>query len=120
MTGVSTALSSNITRRYHPDVLVFLDESFRPHKRTRDKFGVLAGITIPEDLFHRVQLDVFNVRQPYHGKVLGPEDELKGRELLGAATFKALEMTGVSYQWNLATELLQYAVRQQPMMTKTH
>jgi hypothetical protein len=93
-------------------VLVFLDESFRPHLRSGHEFGVLAGIAIPEDQFHRVQRDVFQVRRPYHDLVLKPEDEIKGRELLGKATFKSLERKGFSYQWNLAQELLQYAHKQ--------
>jgi len=92
-------------------MLIFLDESFRSHRRTGNRFGVLAGIAIPEDRFHFVQRDIFAVTQPYHGVVLGPDDEIKGRELLGSATFKTLALKGYSYQWNLATELLQYAVR---------
>lgn len=93
-------------------MLVFLDESFRPHRKTGVRFGVLAGIAIPEDRFHVIQRDIYNVRTPYHGKVLGPEDEIKGKELLGTATFKVLERKGYSYQWNLADEPLQYASRQ--------
>jgi hypothetical protein len=92
-------------------MLIFLDESFRPHRKTGVNFGVLAGVAIPEDQFHTVQRDIFNVRQPYHGEVLGADDEIKGKELLGSATFKSLAMRGFSYQWNLAEELLQYASR---------
>ena len=89
-------------------MLIFLDESFRTHLRHGKKFGVLSGVAIPEDIFHSVQADVFGVRRPYHGVVLKPEQELHGKELLGGATFKQMEMKGFSMQWNLATELLQF------------
>lgn len=93
-------------------MLIFLDESFRSHRRSGKRFGVLAGVAIPEDRFHIVQRDIYNVRQPYHGTVLRADQEIKGRELLGSATFKTLEKRKYSYQWNLATELLQYSLRQ--------
>lgn len=91
-------------------MLIFLDESFRPHVRTKREFGVLAGVAVPEDQFHRVQRDIFQVRRPYHGIVLKEDAEIKGRELLGKATFKSRELQGFSYQWNLAEEILDYAV----------
>jgi hypothetical protein len=93
-------------------MLVFLDESFRTHRRTRQVFGVLSGVGIPEDQFRGFQRDFYELRRPYHGKVLGPDDEVKGKELLGSATFRVLDARGYSYQWNLAHELLQYASRQ--------
>ncbi len=92
-------------------MLIFLDESFRMHASRNTKFGVLAGIAIPEDIFHSVQTDVYGARRPYHDAVLKPEHELHGKELLGNATFKQMEMRGFSLQWNLVTELLQFCQR---------
>lgn len=94
-------------------MLVFLDESFRTHRRTSQRFGVLSGVAIPEDQFHRFQRDLFDVRRPYHDSVLREEHEIKGKELLGSATFRVIEKKGFSYHWNLAQEVLQYAWRQQ-------
>ena len=67
-------------------MLIFLDESFRDHSRTGRKFGVLGGVAIPEDTFHTFQRDMFGVRKPYHGDVLGPDDEVHGNLLLRTAT----------------------------------
>lgn len=69
-------------------------------------------MAIPEDQFHTFQRDLFDLRRPYHGNVLGQDDEIKGKELLGTATFKVREKRGYSYQWNLAEEILHYASRQ--------
>ena len=91
--------------------MIFLDESFRQNRRTNSSFGVLAGLSVAEDRYHQFQDDVYHIRLPYHGVVLKEEDELKGRELLGKATFKSREMKGYSYQWNLAEELIQYCAR---------
>ena len=88
-------------------MLIFLDESFRTHAFRKTKLGVLSGVAIPEDIFHSIQTDVYGVRRPYHHDVLKPEHELHGKELLGNATFKQMQMKGFSLQWNLATELLQ-------------
>ena len=91
---------------------VFLDESFRTNKRTNVPFGVLAGIAIPEDIFHQFQRDIFNVRKPYHGKVLGSDDEMHGIKLLNSATLRCVREKGFSYHWNLALEVLQFSWRQ--------
>ncbi len=90
-------------------MLVFLDESFRKHDRTGREFGVLAGVAIPEDAFHSFQRDFYHTRRPYHGIVLGEESEIKGKELLGKATLKAIEMKGNSAHWSLAQDLLGFA-----------
>jgi hypothetical protein len=92
-------------------MLVFLDETFRTHAGTGTRFGALCGIGIPEDLFHSVQADIYGVRRPYHGTVLGEEDEIHGAHLLNETTFKVMERQGYSYHWNLAEELLLYARR---------
>ncbi len=90
-------------------MLVFIDESFRTNARTGNRFGVLAGVAIPEDIFHTFQRDIFNVRKPFHGQVLGPDDELHGTELLNSATLKRIAMKGFSYHWNLAEDVLNYS-----------
>jgi hypothetical protein len=90
-------------------VLVFLDESFREHKKTRRPFGVLAGVAIPEDAFHTFQHDFFTVRRPYHGTVLKEDDEIKGGELLNRATLKRIQLRGNSAHWSLAEDLLGFA-----------
>jgi hypothetical protein len=89
-------------------MLVFLDESFRKNKNSGRQFGVLAGVAIPEDTFHILQRDIFNVRQPYHGEVLRPDDELHGADLLNTATLKRREIKGYSQHWNLVVDLLNY------------
>lgn len=90
-------------------MLVFLDESFRSNVNTSAEFGVLAGVAIPEDIFHQFQYDFFTVRRPYHGNVLKENDEIKGKELLNNSTLKRIKIKGSSYQWNLAEELLQFS-----------
>jgi len=90
-------------------MLVFLDESFRQHERTRKHFGVLAGVAIPEDTFHHFQRELFSVRTPYHGKVLKEESELHGNELLNNMTLRVRKEKGYSLQWNLAEDVLNYA-----------
>lgn len=88
-------------------MLIFLDESFRTNVNTGAEFGVLAGVAIPEDIFHQFQYDFFTVRRPYHGNVLKEDDEIKGKELLSSSTLKRISIKGSSYHWNLAEELLQ-------------
>ncbi len=88
---------------------VFLDESFRQSKTTGRAFGVLAGVAIPEDVFHAFQHDFFSVRRPYHGTVLGENDEIKGSELLCKATLKRIAAHGSPPQWSLAEDLLGFA-----------
>lgn len=90
-------------------MLVFLDESFRKHDRTRRDFGVLAGVAIPEDIFHQFQGDFYRARKPYHGHVLGEDAEIHGKELLCKATLRRRAIHGYSYHWNLAQELLDLA-----------
>lgn len=90
-------------------MIIFLDETFRVHKKSGRRFGALAGVAIPEDVFSSVQQGIYEVRKPYHGNVLAAEHEIKGNELLRASTFRVREMQGFSYHWNLAEELLHYA-----------
>lgn len=90
-------------------MLVFLDESFRKHRRTGIQLGVLSGVAIPEDVFHDFQRDMFGVRKPYHGHVLGADSEVHGTQLLRNATLKTISKRGFSLHWNLAEELLQFA-----------
>lgn len=90
-------------------MLIFLDESFRKNENTGRPFGVLAGVAIPEDTFHDFQRGFFFIRRPYHGKVLGDNDEIKGRELLNKATLKRIHMKGSSAHWSLAQDLLGFA-----------
>lgn len=90
-------------------MLVFLDESFRTHKKTGRLFGVLAGVAIPEETFHAFQRDFFMVRRPYHGIVLGEDAEIKGNELLRKATLKAKREHGSSAHWSLAEDILSFA-----------
>ena len=90
-------------------MLVFLDESFRTHKPSGKTFGVLSGIAIPEDNFHVIQRDMMDLRRPYHGTVLGEDDELHGSDLLRNFTFNQRERNGFSYHWNLVEDTLNFA-----------
>jgi hypothetical protein len=90
-------------------MLVFLDESFREHARSKYKFGVLAGIAIPEDTYHDFQHDFFYVRKPYHGHVLSESSEIKGKELLTKKTLSIRMQHGTSAHWSLAEDLLGFA-----------
>jgi hypothetical protein len=90
-------------------MLVFLDESFRKHGKTNRSFGVLAGLSIPEDPFHVFQRAFHAIRRPYHGTVLNEDSEIKGNELLNKATLKQLRLRGSSAQWSLAQDLLGFA-----------
>ena len=90
-------------------MLIFLDESIRDHSRTGRKFGVLAGVAMPEDTFHTFQADMFGVRKPYHGTVLGEDSEVHGNKLLNSTTLRVRRRKGYSQQWNLAEDLLHFA-----------
>lgn len=90
-------------------MLVFLDESFRTHVPSGTPFGVLSGIAIPEDSFHLVQRDLYEVRRPYHGQVLSEDGEIHGSHLLNGMTFKIMQDRGFAYRWNLAEDILQFA-----------
>jgi hypothetical protein len=91
-------------------MLVFLDESFRTHKRTGIPFGVLSGVAIPEDVFHAFQFDVFGCRAPYHAQgILKPDDEMHGNLLLNQTTRRMRETKGFSYHWNLVEDVLHLA-----------
>jgi hypothetical protein len=92
-------------------MLVFLDESFRTNINSGNEFGVLAGVAIPEDVFHEFQLEFYKVRRPYHGVVLKEDQEVHGKELLKKATLKRLKSEGDSAQWRLAGDLLDLAIR---------
>ena len=87
-------------------MLVFLDESFRTNQNNQARFGVLSGVAIPEDTYHDFQREFFNVRRPYHDRVLKPDSEVKGKELLGSATLKQRRLRGASEHWDLAVKLL--------------
>lgn len=98
---------------YDGRMLVFLDESFRSHLTTENRFGVLAGIAIPEDIYASVQHGVYEVRRPYHhNSVLRADQEIHTKHLLNRRTFRAREECGFSYHWNLCEELLGYARHQ--------
>lgn len=88
---------------------LFLDESFRKHKTTGIEFGVLAGVGVPDAAIRSLQAGVYAVRRPYHGEVLGEDDEIHGKELLRNATFKRIALRGSSYHFNLAKELVDFA-----------
>jgi len=92
-------------------MLIFLDESFRKHNRTGQRFGELSGVAIPEDIFADAQVGMYNVRRPYHGIVLNEDDEIKGRYLLNSATLNNRAENRFSYKWNIAEEMIQYARR---------
>lgn len=94
---------------YNGLMLLFVDETFRTHKKSNTRFGAMCGVAIPEDLFHSIQTDIFALRRPYHGKVLDENDEIHGQLLLNGTTFKMRERQGYSYHWNLAEELLLFA-----------
>lgn len=92
-------------------MLVFLDESFRNHRSLGHRFGVLAGIAIPEDIYPALQDGIHGVRRPYFDTVVKEEDALHGNQLLTETTFRVREQNGYSYHWNLTEELILYARR---------
>ncbi len=79
-------------------MFVFLDESIRTHRRTGASFGVLAGLCVSDRAVRSLQASIYAVRRPYDGVVLREDQELKGQELLGGATFKSMAMRGFSDQ----------------------
>lgn len=89
-------------------MFLFLDESFRKHRRTNDSFGTLAGVLVPERRFVEFHNGVYHARRPYHDRILPEDGEIKGQELLGNATLKRIARGSPSYQWNLAQELLDF------------
>jgi hypothetical protein len=90
-------------------MLVFLDETFRTHVTRRTRFGVLSRVAFPEELLPSIQQGIYDLRKPYHNLVLGPDDDLKGAQLLRRITFEQIERQGFSYHFNLVEEALQYA-----------
>jgi hypothetical protein len=71
-------------------MLVFFDESFRTSRSLhKKKFGVLAGISIPEKEFHQVSTDVFQLKLKHFGHEFASEKEIKGKELLKSRVFQA-------------------------------
>ncbi|MBN2218588.1 MAG: DUF3800 domain-containing protein [Pirellulales bacterium] len=90
-------------------MLIFLDESFRRNVNSSTEYGVLAGVAIPEDIYHEFQLDFYGVRKPYHGLVLKEDDEVHGKELLNKATLKRMRIRGSSSHWSLAEDLLNFS-----------
>ncbi len=92
-------------------MLVFLDESFRTHHPTEQKFGVLSGVGIPEDIFASFQQDWFEICRPYHGVVLKDGDDVHGKLLLNSTTFRVRRMIAASAHWSLAEDLLLYSRR---------
>ncbi|MBY0311634.1 MAG: DUF3800 domain-containing protein [Phycisphaerales bacterium] len=91
-------------------MLVFLDESFRKHRRTGAGFSVIAGVAIPEDTFSVFQRDWFEVVRPYHGVVLKADHDVHGNELLGSTTMRVKEQGKYSAHWSLAEDLLNYSI----------
>lgn len=91
-------------------MFVFLDESFRRDHSTGARFGALCGVAIPDAAVRSLQAGIYAVRKPYHDRVLKPDQELRGVELLGNATWKAKKLNGYSYQYNLVEDLLNYTV----------
>jgi len=106
---LSKGESSDFGNKHESGMLIFLDESFRTNQNTKREFGVLAGVAIPEDIFHDFQLDFFKTRRPYHGQVLKEGDEVHGKELLSKATLKRIKLRGASQHWGLAEKLLHLA-----------
>lgn len=93
-------------------MLVFMDESFRTHKHSGAKFGVLGGVAIAEDAFGAFQRDWYFVCKLYFGQVLKPEDEVRGKELLSGTTLKHRGAGNHSPHWSLAEDLVNSAARQ--------
>lgn len=88
---------------------MFLDESFRTSRVTGHRFGALCGVAVPDAAVRALQAGVYAVRRPYHDTVLRPEQEIRGKELLGNATFKHKLVHGFSYHYNLVEELLGFS-----------
>jgi len=90
-------------------MLIFLDETFRTHKKTGNRLGVLSGVAVPEDAFHSLQSEIYHCRRPYHGQVLKPDDEMHGTHLLNNTTRRMLQEKGYSYHYNLVEDVLSLA-----------
>lgn len=92
-------------------MLIFLDETFRTHKRTGNRLGVLSGVAVPEDAFHSLQSEIYHCRRPYHGQVLKPDDEMHGTHLLNNTTRRMLQEKGYSYHYNLVEDVLSRSIQ---------
>ncbi len=91
-------------------MLVFLDETFRTHRKGQVElpFGALCGVAIPENQFTRIAKDIYQLKHKHMGADFARDEELKGKELLKNYVFK-LEARGiVSRNLALADELLRY------------
>lgn len=93
-------------------MLVFLDESFRKHKRTSNGFSVVAGVAIPEDTFAVFQRDWYSLVKPYLDVVLKHGHDVHGQVLLTATTLRIVESGKPSAHWSLAEDILNYAISQ--------
>ncbi len=92
-------------------MLVFLDETFRKHKRTGNGFSVISGVAIPEDTFGGFQRDWYGLVKPYYGAVLKEGHDVHGHDLLTATTLRIVASGGHSGHWSLAEDILNYAYR---------
>lgn len=92
-------------------MLIFLDETFRSHRRTGSSFGALCGVAIPEDVFATFQGDFFRICRPYFGQVLEEGQDVHGKNLLNRSTLKNHVESGYSAKWSMAEDLLQYSNR---------
>ncbi len=92
-------------------MLVFLDETFRTHKRTGVPFGALMGVGIPEDAYSAFQRDWFGLCKPYFGSVLKEEHPVHGKDLLTATTLRLMAERGYTAHWSLAEDILNDACR---------
>jgi hypothetical protein len=87
-------------------MLLFLDETFRANTRTGAKFAALSGVGIPESIFPDFLEGFWSMRRPYHGEVLDPEEEVKGKVLLNRSVLDNREEKGHSAKWSMAEDLL--------------
>ena len=90
-------------------MMVFFDESFRKHTKSGNPFGVLTGVSIPEDVFARFQRDFYQICRPYYGQVLKEGHDVHGSDLLTNTTMRVHDEGGNSGHWSLAEDILNYS-----------
>ncbi len=92
-------------------MLIFIDESFQISRTNKDKsVGVLGGIGIPEEQFHTVVNDIFQLKAKHFSPEIAKEMEIKGKELFKPYVFK-LQQKGIkSKNIELGNDVLQYIV----------
>lgn len=92
----------------------YVDESWQ--KNDREHIGVLAAMVGPEDVFEKLDRQLFHLRKKYYGEEHARDmmRELKGTSLLSNNSFKMHEQHGYSKNLTIAHEVFSWVALHAP------